>query len=138
MGGSGAGAGAGTGGGAGGGAAGGAGRGGAAVGGGGATPIMVRLAAETVGLGAGPVAVGAAVAAAGGAFGFVTRKECPHFGHRIFRPAGGTRRSSIWYGALHDSHSTFSIGPESVTRSAARGRATRFRSRGFPRATPQC
>jgi hypothetical protein len=41
----------------------------------------------------------------------VTRNECPHLGHRIFRPAGGTRRSSIWYGALHDSHSTFSIDP---------------------------
>jgi hypothetical protein len=82
--------------------------------GGGATPIMVRLAADngTVGLGAGPVApAGAAEPTDGGALGFVTRKEWPHFGHRIFRPAGGTRRSSIWYGALHDSHSTFSISP---------------------------
>jgi hypothetical protein len=40
---------------------------------------------------------------------FVTTNECPHFGHRIFKPVGGTRRSSIWYGALHDSHSTLSI-----------------------------
>lgn len=47
----------------------------------------------------------------GGAAGFVTRNECPHFGHRIFRPVAGTRRSSIWYGALHDSHSTWSIRP---------------------------
>ena len=31
----------------------------------------------------------------GDAAGFVTKNECPHFGHRIFRPAGGTRRSSI-------------------------------------------
>ena len=29
------------------------------------------------------------------AFGALTMKECPHFGHRIFRPLGGTRRSSI-------------------------------------------
>jgi hypothetical protein len=27
--------------------------------------------------------------------GAMTRNECPHFGQRIFRPAGGTRRSSI-------------------------------------------
>jgi hypothetical protein len=77
-------------------------------------PIIVRLAAAegTVGLGDAPVAAGpATTTAGGGALGFVTRNECPHFGHRIFRPAGGTRRSSIWYGALHDSHSTFSISP---------------------------
>ena len=77
-------------------------------------PIMVRLAAAgTVGFGDGPVAVAgpAGATGGGGALGFVTRNEWPHFGHRIFRPAGGTRRSSIWYGALHDSHSTFSISP---------------------------
>jgi hypothetical protein len=51
-----------------------------------------------------PEAVGAA-----GAEGLVTKNECPHFGHRILRPADGTRRSSIWYGALQDSHSTLSI-----------------------------
>jgi hypothetical protein len=45
----------------------------------------------------------------GDAAGFVTKNECPHFGHRIFSPVGGTRRSSIGYAALHDSHSTFSI-----------------------------
>jgi hypothetical protein len=75
---------------------------------------MVRFIAPAgaVTFGAAPVAVAGALGAAGGtAFGFVTRKECPHFGHRIFNPAGGTRRSSIWYGALHDSHSTFSIYP---------------------------
>jgi hypothetical protein len=47
---------------------------------------------------------GAAAAGLAGAAGFaagksepgvVTRNECPHLGHRIFRPAGGTRRSSI-------------------------------------------
>lgn len=58
----------------------------------------------------------AGVAAAAGAFGFVTRNECPHFGHRIFSPAGGTRRSSSWYGALHDSHSTLSIDLAIVSR----------------------
>jgi hypothetical protein len=39
----------------------------------------------------------------------VTRNECPHLGHRILRPVGGTRRSSIGYEALHESHSTFNI-----------------------------
>ncbi len=39
----------------------------------------------------------------------MTRNECPHFGHRIFKPAAGILRSSIWYGALHDSQSTFTI-----------------------------
>jgi hypothetical protein len=57
----------------------------------------------------GPGAAGAGPPSGGEAAGFVTRKECPHFGHRILRPAGGTRRSSIGYAALHDSHSTFSI-----------------------------
>ncbi len=38
-----------------------------------------------------------------------TMNECPHFEHRILSPEGGIRRSSIGYGALHDSHSTFSI-----------------------------
>jgi len=60
---------------------------------------------------------GAAVAAAGaagfaisaGTLGFFTTNECPHLGHRILSPAAGTRRSSIWYGALQDSHSTFNI-----------------------------
>jgi hypothetical protein len=89
---------------------------GTAGGGGGATPIMVRL--SEAGTGAfgdarGPSGGGAA----GVAFGFVTRNEWPHLGQRIFRPVGGTRRSSIWYGALHDSHSTFSIGPrERITQ----------------------
>jgi hypothetical protein len=98
-------------------------------GGGGATPTIVRfIAAGTGGLvigggGAGsptptivafiprggPRGGGAAGPPAGAAAGFVTRKECPHFGHRIFSPVGGTRRSSIGYAALHDSHSTFSI-----------------------------
>jgi hypothetical protein len=67
------------------------------------------------GAGGGPG--GAAGAAAAGALGFVTRNECPHLGHRIFSPAGGTRRSSIWYGALHDSHSTLSIDLAIVSRS---------------------
>jgi hypothetical protein len=72
---------------------------------------MVRFDADgTAGFGEGPAGA-AASTAGGGAFGFVTRNEWPHLGHRIFRPAGGTRRSSIWYGALHDSHSTFSISP---------------------------
>ena len=56
--------------------------------------------------GAAPAAGGAGAA---GAFGLFTTNECPHFGQRIFSPVAGTRRSSIWYGALHDSHSTFSI-----------------------------
>jgi hypothetical protein len=34
-----------------------------------------------------------------GAPGFCTENVCPHFGHRIFNPCGGTRRSSTWYGA---------------------------------------
>ena len=38
-----------------------------------------------------------------------TRNVLPHFGQRIFRPFAGTRRSSTWYVALHDSHSTLSI-----------------------------
>jgi hypothetical protein len=59
---------------------------------------------------------GPAGAAPAGAFGFITRNECPHLGHRIFSPAGGTRRSSIWYGALHDSHSTLSIDLAIVSR----------------------
>lgn len=29
----------------------------------------------------------------------LTENVCPHFGHRIFNPCGGTRRSSTWYGA---------------------------------------
>ena len=41
--------------------------------------------------------------------GSVTTNECPHFGHLILRPAGGILRSSIWYGARHDSQSTFTI-----------------------------
>jgi len=92
----------------------GGGRGGAANDGGGATPIVVRLT-ETGIFGA-PTGVGGG-AGPGVAFGFVTRNEWPHLGHRIFRPVGGTRRSSIWYGALHDSHSTFNIDPlEPITR----------------------
>ncbi len=60
--------------------------------------------------GAAPGDAGAAAAGAGAvAPSFFTTKECPHFGHRILSPAAGTRRSSIWYGALQDSHSTFSI-----------------------------
>jgi len=53
---------------------------------------------------AGGIGGGAATAGLAGAVGFaagksvpgaITRNECPHLGHRIFRPAGGTRRSSI-------------------------------------------
>jgi hypothetical protein len=51
---------------------------------------------------------GGAAGAAGPA-SLRTMNECPHFEHRIFSPEGGIRRSSIGYGALHDSHSTFSI-----------------------------
>ncbi len=58
------------------------------------------------GLGLTPPSVGGSAAS-----GLATMNECPHLGHRIFKPAGGTRRSSIWYGALHDSHSTLSIAP---------------------------
>jgi hypothetical protein len=54
------------------------------------TPTIVRLA----GFGAGGLGGGLAFAGAAPP-GADTRKECPHFGHRIFRPAGGTRRSSI-------------------------------------------
>jgi hypothetical protein len=39
----------------------------------------------------------------------VTTNVAPHFGQRIFRPAGGIRFSSTWYGALHPSHSTFTM-----------------------------
>jgi hypothetical protein len=74
---------------------------------GGATPTIVRAPGFAAGRGA-PGAAGAAPAGFG-AFGFVTTNECPHFGHRIFNPVGGTLRSSIWYGARHDSHSTFSM-----------------------------
>jgi hypothetical protein len=52
-----------------------------------------------------PGAVAVAVAAAPDADGTAglgacapslrTKNECPHFEHRILRPAGGTRRSSI-------------------------------------------
>jgi methionine-gamma-lyase len=52
---------------------------------------------------------------ASAASGFSTVKACPHLGHRIFRPVGGTRRSSTWYGALHASHSTFSISRRKAT-----------------------
>ena len=62
----------------------------------------------------------------GAAPGWVTRNECPHLGQRIFRPVGGTRRSSIWYGALHDSHSTLSIDPKTVPRARP---TTRFAAR---------
>ena len=81
---------------------------------------MVLFSAEgTGGLGAaGPAALDATGAAAPGPLGFVTRNECPHLGHLIFRPAGGTRRSSIWYGALHASHSTFSIGRQGAYHAA--------------------
>jgi hypothetical protein len=104
---------------------------GGAPGTGGARPTMVRCLAAAGGGGGGfpgaPPADGAdgagggtggaaGVAAAPGPLGFVTRNECPHFGHRIFSPAGGTRRSSIWYGALHDSHSTLSIDVAIVSR----------------------
>jgi hypothetical protein len=51
------------------------------------------------GIGGGPATAGLAgvvgLAAGKSTPGAVTRKECPHLGHRIFRPAGGTRRSSI-------------------------------------------
>jgi hypothetical protein len=85
---------------------------------------MVRCLATPGGAGGGfpgPPGEGGAGGAAGGAagvaaFGFVTRNECPHFGHRIFSPVGGTLRSSIWYGALHDSHSTLSIDLAIVSR----------------------
>jgi len=40
-------------------------------------------------------AAGTAGAAGAVPPGELTRNECPHFGHRIFRPEGGTRRSSI-------------------------------------------
>ena len=122
------GSGAGTGGGAATGGAGG-GRGATAGVGGGARPIMVRLAETGTGT-FGDAGDPAGGGAPGIAFGFVTRNEWPHLGHRIFRPLGGTRRSSIWYGALHDSHSTFSIGPESVSRGHV---ATRFLPARFAR-----
>lgn len=76
----------------------------------GATPSIVfacaRIPSGFVGRTTGP-----GFGAAGGAppAALCTTKECPHLGQRIFKPAAGTRRSSIWYGALHDSHSTFSI-----------------------------
>lgn len=57
----------------------------------------------------GPPPLGAAGWGPPPAVGLATKNECPHFGHRILRPVGGTRRSSIWYGALQDSHSTLSI-----------------------------
>jgi len=41
--------------------------------------------------------------------GLVTMKVCVHFGQRIFSPLSGIRRSSTWYGALHDSHATFNM-----------------------------
>jgi hypothetical protein len=67
------------------------------------TPTMVALSARAVPTdeemaGAGPGSRGSAPADASPApvpEGSVTRKECPHFGHLIFRPVGGTRRSSI-------------------------------------------
>ena len=114
------------------GATGAAGAAGAAAGTGGAMPTMVRCrftpggggggfgAPATAGAGVG--AGGTAGAAAAGALGFVTRNECPHLGHRIFSPAGGTRRSSIWYGALHDSHSTLSIDLAIVSRAQVQTR----------------
>ena len=40
---------------------------------------------------------------------FFTIKVVPHLGHRILSPAGGTRRSSTWYGDLQPSHSTLSM-----------------------------
>ncbi len=69
-------------------AGGGAGR----AGGGGAGPSIV-LATRGAGGAACGLAAGAAAAAAPGLF---TTNECPHLGHRILRPEGGTRRSSIW------------------------------------------
>jgi hypothetical protein len=56
------------------------------------TPIIVVLGAGRGGL-AGTAGLGGAPAIA---FGWATTNECPHFGHRIFRPVGGTRRSSTW------------------------------------------
>jgi methionine-gamma-lyase len=97
---------------------------GAGFGGAGAAVAGFTGAAAGRGAAAAPAAPGAAGNAA--APGFVTRNECPHFGQRILRPAGGTRRSSIWYGALQDSHSTLSIDRTSVSR---RARTTRFRGR---------
>jgi hypothetical protein len=52
-------------------------------------------AAGAIGGGAAPAGVAGAVGLGKSAPGAVTRNECPHLGHRIFRPAGGTRRSSI-------------------------------------------
>jgi methionine-gamma-lyase len=49
------------------------------------------------------------------ASGLETVNAWPHFGQRIFRPVGGTRRSSTWYGALHASHSTLSISGRKAT-----------------------
>jgi hypothetical protein len=63
-----------------------------------------------------------------GAPGEGTTKACPHLGHRIFNPAGGTRLSSTWYGALHASHSTFSIARKRLPQ-AQRTRPSAFRAK---------
>ncbi len=65
----------------------------AAAGAGGA--IGGAAAGVNAGLTGAAVGFAAGKSIAGVVTGVVTRKECPHFGHRIFRPAGGTRRSSI-------------------------------------------
>jgi hypothetical protein len=41
--------------------------------------------------------------------GLETRNDVPHLGQRIFSPVAGIRFSSIWYGALHPSHSTLTM-----------------------------
>jgi hypothetical protein len=55
-------------------------------------PIVGFAGRGGIGLGGGfaPLATGAPAAT-----GLATRNECPHLGQRIFRPVGGTRRSSI-------------------------------------------
>ncbi len=53
------------------------------------TPTIVGFFTGPAGFGGAPGAAGAAPFE-----GSVTRNVCPHFGHRILSPVGGTRRSS--------------------------------------------
>jgi hypothetical protein len=57
------------------------------------TPPSIVAFGFLTGPGAGGAGAPAAPPPAGA--GAVTTNECPHLGHRILSPAGGTRRSSI-------------------------------------------
>ena len=92
-----------------------------AAGAGRSTPDQSAPAAGACGAGACGAGRGAGGGAASAPPGRVTLRLVPHLGHRIFRPAGGIRRSSSWYGAPQPEHSTLTIlHPSSLLQDVSR------------------